>query len=178
MKKTFGFAAKFGALCLLLLCLFSTVSCSGDVETPDGMQLCSDKSLEYYFFVPTSWVVNTQSGSTSAYYSLDDPASVSVTSYSPEESMNVPGYFALCEEEYQSEFKNYVFISETKTIVSDSDAYEYVYTADFSGVTYKFNQTMFVYGGRIYTMTYTATADSYDNHLEAFASMKAEFTFR
>ena len=173
------FAVKVSALLLLLLITFSAVSCSAvGIKTPDGMRLCSDESLEYCFFVPTGWILNTQSGSTSAYYSLDDPASVSVTAYSPEVSLDIDGYWDLCEAEYEKEFKNYAFLSEEATTVAEKNAKEYVYTADFSEKTYKFSQTIFVHNSMFYVITYTALEDNFDAHLADVAEMKAEFLFR
>lgn len=176
MKKTI---LRIGALLLLLIASLSAVSCSGGVEVPDGMQLCSQDHLEYYFFVPTSWVNNTVSGSTSAYYSLEgDRASVLVTSYLPEDALDIAGYWDICEQEYEQTFDNYAFVSETATTVSDLNATEFVYTADLAGESYKYSQTIFVYGGRFYTITYTAIPENYDAHLAELAQMKANFTFR
>ncbi len=165
-----------------VLCL-SAVSCQNKVDVPDGMQLCSEDHLEYYFFVPTSWVDNTVSGSTSAFVTSNGKhvVSVLVTSYVPEEALDIAGYWDICEEEYVKVFDNFVLISPaegTETTVSDMNATEFVYTADLAGESYKYNQTIFVHNGRFYTITYTATPDSYDTYLSDLAAMKANFTFR
>jgi hypothetical protein len=165
-------------LSLLVLLTLSAVSCNNDIEVPEGMQLCSDDSLEYLFFVPAAWIVNTQSGTTSATRSLSDPASVTVTLYTPETSLDIDGYWDLCEEEYKAEFKNYVFVSETETTVAGLKAKEYVYTADFSGETYKFSQTIFIERSKFYVITYTAKADSFDKYLTDLKQMKDEMKFR
>lgn len=167
------------ALVLLAVLTLSAVSCADNkIEVPEGMQLCSDESLEYLFFVPAAWIVNTQSGTTSAFRSLDDPASVTVTAYSPEEALDVDGYWDECEEEYKSEFRNYTFVSETETEVAGLKAMEYVYTADFAGETYKFSQTVFIERSMFYIITYTATAKSFDTYLADVKQMKQEMKFR
>jgi hypothetical protein len=175
---------RLAAIVLLLLCTLTAVSCSSDeVEIPDGMQLATT-APEYYFFVPTSWIVNTGSGTSSAYYSMDDmtTVSISVTSYSPTESLDIDGYWDMCEEEYRAEFKNYSFISKENTTVSSANgaknAIAFTYTADFSGKTYKFTQIIFTNGDMFYTMTYTALSDQYDAHLEDLSKMKSEFVLR
>ena len=175
---------RLAALALLLLCTLTCVSCSSDeVEIPDGMQLAT-AAPEYYFFVPSSWIVNTSSGTSSAYYSMDDKTtvSVSVTSFSPTESLDIDGYWDKCEAEYRTEFKNYTFILEEATTVSSStspkNAKSYTYSADFSGKSYKFTQVIFTNGDMFYTITYTALTEQYDAHLEELAKMKAEFVLR
>ena len=174
---------RIAALCLLTVLALSAVSCSGNkVDVPDGMQLCSDDSLEYCFFVPAGWIVNDQSGTTSAYREIDannNPvASVTMTTYSPIERLDLEGYWDLCEESYKSEFKNYSFVSEDDATVAELNAKTYVYTADFSGVTYKFNQTVFIERSRFYIITYTAQSDAYETYLSDLAAMKAEVYFR
>ena len=175
-------ALRASALLLLLVLSLSTIACQSGVDVPDGMQLCSQDHLEYYFFVPTNWVDNTVSGSTSAYYSSgDDRVSVLVSSYLPEEALDVAGYWDLCEKDYKSALANYTLLSPadgTVTQVGGLDAYEFVFTGELSGVAYKYSQTIFVSGGRFYTITYTAVPDSYELHLEELALMKTHFTFR
>lgn len=175
---------RLTAVLLLLLLSVSLVSCSNsELEIPDGMQLATE-APEYYFFVPMSWIVNTGSGTSSAYYSLNDQTtvSVSVTSYSPEESMDIDGYWDMCEEEYKKEFRNYTFIAEEATTVSSAtearNAKSFTYSADFSGKTYKFSQIIFTNGSMFYIMTYTALTENYDTHLQELAKMKAEFVLR
>ena len=170
---------RIGAVILLLLTMLSIVSCNGsDIEVPEGMQLCSDESLEYCFFVPAGWVVNSSSGTTGAYRALNIPVSVTVTLYSPETALNIDGYWDICEEGYKDEFKNYKFISETPTTVAKLNAMDYVYEADFSGKTYRFCQTVFIERSRFYIITYTAEAEHYETYLSDLAQMKAEMIFR
>ena len=170
-------------LALLTLLLLSAVSCkSNGIEIPKGMQLCSSEKLEYCFFVPAGWIVNDQSGTTSAYREIDENnnpvASVTMTTYSPIERLDLEGYWDLCEESYKSEFKNYALVSEDDATVAELNAKTYVYTADFSGVTYKFNQTVFIERSRFYIITYTAQSDAYETYLSDLAAMKAEVYFR
>lgn len=179
MKKTI---LRASALLILLVTCLSAVSCQNKVDVPDGMQLCSMDHLEYYFFVPTSWVDNTVSGSTSAYYTKDgDRVSVLVSSYVPSEPLDIAGYWDLCEKDYKSTLTNYTLISPaggTETTVSDIAAYEFVFTAELMGEAYKYSQTVFLKDSRFYTITYTALPDSYDLHLAELALMKTHFTFR
>ncbi len=171
---------------LLLLLLFtlslSAVSCKNKVDVPDGMQLCSEDHLEYYFFVPTSWVDNTVSGSTSAYYTKgEDRVSVLVSSYVPTEALDVAGYWDLCEKEYKETLQNYTLVSPadgSETLVADIKAREFVFVAELAGEAYKYSQTVFLKEGRFYTITYTALVNSYDTHLAELALMKTHFTFR
>lgn len=169
------------AAALLLILMISAVSCSSqNVEVPDGMQLASSTDREYFFFVPTGWINNSMSGTSSAYYSLDDRTTVSVhvTSYSPTESSDIAGYWKSCEDEYKTEFKSYAFIGEEATTVSDRNAKAYTYSAEFSGETYRFRQVIFTHDNMFYSITYTALEDHFDAHLEDLALIQKEFRFR
>ena len=39
-----------------------------DKKTPDGMKIASADKLEYVMYVPTSWICNSESGASEAYY--------------------------------------------------------------------------------------------------------------
>ena len=178
MKNTLR---RSGAIALLLLLLLSAASCSS-LDPPDGMQLCSKDTLEYVFFVPNSWSVNAKTDATSAFISLGSDnkpkASVSVTSYGADVELDLDGYWDICEEEYRKEFKSFTFIAESATVVAGKNAKEFVYTADFSGVTYKFSQTVFIDRGMFYIITYTARPDNYDAFRADLDAMRNAFTFR
>ena len=180
MKNTLR---NFGAIAVLLLLLLSAVSCSSSpLDPPEGMQLCSKDTLEYVFFVPNSWSVNAKTDATSAFISLGSDnkpmASVSVTSYASEIELDLDGYWDICEDEYRKEFKNFTVIAEAATVVAGKNAKDFIYTADFSGVTYKFSQTVFIDRGMFYIITYTARLDSYDTFHADLEAMKGAFTFR
>jgi len=182
-KTTHRISAKFLTISLLVLLLLSAVSCASNaLEPPEGMQLCSKDTLEYVFFVPNSWSVNAKTDATSAFISLGSDnkpaASVTVTSYTPEAELDLDGYWDICEEEYRKEFKNYTFIAEAATLVAEKNAKEFIYTADFSEVTYKFSQTVFINQGMFYVITYTARPDTYDTFRAHLDQMKSAFAFR
>ena len=54
----------------------------------------------------------------------------------------------------------------------------YVYTATIGGDDYKFLQAIVGSNGIFYNLTYTATPELYDSHVEEVMSVIEAFTFR
>ena len=66
-------------LCVLLaLCLLAggLTACSGQSEIPDGYQYATCAGEYFRLFVPTQWTVNTESGVSGAYLSIDTSVSM------------------------------------------------------------------------------------------------------
>ncbi|MBO5938526.1 MAG: hypothetical protein J6Q82_03390 [Clostridia bacterium] len=149
-----------------------------DNKTPDGMKIASADHLEYRLYVPKTWICDPESGRSEAYYPESEKSNVSLTSYSPSESISVKDYFADCEEEYKTVLPEYERLSEEETTVADRLAYSFVYRTVVDGVEFKMMQTVFTYNEIIYSLTYTAIADSFDTHLEDVEAMLSAFRFR
>lgn len=149
-----------------------------DKKTPDGMKIASADHLEYRLYVPKTWVCDPESGRSEAYYPESQKSNISLTSYSPAESISVQDYFAKCEEEYKTALPEYQRISETETRVADRLAYSYVYTTVVEGVEFTLMQTVFTYNEMMYSLTYTAMSDTFDIHLEDVEAILSAFRFR
>ncbi len=149
-----------------------------DKKTPDGMKIASDDHLEYRLYVPKTWICDPESGRSEAYYPESEKSNVSLTSYSPTESISVQDYFADCEEEYKAVLPEYERLSEEETTVADRLAYSYTYRTVVEGVEFKMMQTVFTYNEIIYSLTYTAISDTFDTHLEDVEAMLSAFRFR
>ena len=73
-----------------------------DKHTPDSMKIASSDNVEYVMYVPTSWICNSESGMSEAYFDESGRPNVTVTSYSYDESVLTPEqYFEKCEDEYE-----------------------------------------------------------------------------
>ena len=149
-----------------------------DKKTPEGMKIASFDNAEYVFYVPKSWVCNSEHKLSYAYYPESARPNVSVVSYAPEAEMTAKEYFEACEEIYRTDISGYERLSESKTEMSGKEAISYEYKAVYGNAEYKIRQTVAVYGGLVYSMTYTALADSYDAHLADVDAMLAAFRFR
>lgn len=170
MKKIF--------VILLVLVLF-TGCASQDPSVPDKMQLASRADVAYCLYVPKTWNVNLDSGVSSAFYSSDDPANISVMSYMPEgESMSIDDYWKFSEETYQTSFDNYTFVSSETTLLGGRKAGKYIFTATVGGVESKLMQIIAAYNQMFYVFTYTASPETFDSHLEEVQNIADHFVFR
>ena len=149
-----------------------------DKKTPEGMKIASNDTVEYRLYVPKSWVCNSESGRSEAYYPESGRTNVTVTSYSPDQSMSAADYIARCEESYAKNIKGYGLISKEDTTVAERKAVAITYSANYDGVEYKLKQFSFVYGEMVYSIIYTATADNFELHTDDLAKIISEFTFR
>lgn len=155
-----------------------------DKHTPEGMKLASG-DIQYSFYVPASWVTNLSDGFSSAYYPESGRPNVSVTVYSSSETMDVEGYFELCESDYEKTLSEYKFISSERVLVSDAskirkdadgyNATSFIYGAVYGTTEIRIMQTVFIYGDLFYSITYTAHADRFDAHLDDVKAMLGEF---
>ena len=149
-----------------------------DKNTPAGMKIASFDNAEYMFYVPKTWVCNSADKLSYAYYPESGSPNVSVVSYAPENEMTAKEYFEACEEIYKTDISGYERISESNITLSGKDAVSYEYKAVYGSAEYKIRQTVAVYGSLIYSVTYTALADSYDAHIADVDAMIAAFSFR
>lgn len=166
------------AVALILSALALTSCGAPDADVPKDMQLASLDGVEYALFVPESWTVNKNSGVSGAYVSAYDKSNVSLISYLPTEAMTTEQYWEKCAASYAAEFDNYALVESGSTTMGGMAVPYYVYTATVGGENYKFLQAIAGNGGMFYNLTYTATADNYDLHIEAVMKIIEEFTFR
>lgn len=149
-----------------------------DKKTPDGMKIASEDQLEYRFYVPKTWICNSESGKSEAYYPESEKSNVTVTSYSPSEEMSTEEYIELCKETYAQSISGYNLVETKDTYVNEKKAIEMIFEANYDGIDFKIRQVSLLYGRMIYSITYTATAERYNDHADDVDKMIAEFTFR
>lgn len=151
-----------------------------DKNTPDGFQIASSDQVEYRFYVPTSWICDAESGASEAYYPESGRPNVTLTSYAPTVSTDIKGYFLSCEETYKTTLPGYSRpdAEPVSRTVADRTAYSYTYYVTVDGNNLSIMQTLFVYNDMIYSLTYTARAESFALHLDDVNAMLDVFTFR
>ena len=184
------------AICFLaVLMVFSLVSCGGDDTVPSGYKRASDPSVcEYELFVPDTWITTsgTPTNFTSATVAPGDKCNVSVMAVESVTAETVGDYWKEQQAEYEALLGAITVVEEGGKVTLGSgdktvNGHRYVFTAKYTkGETvtdYKFMQIFFLKtgvlsGSSLYVFTYTATADHYDNHLEAVSGILSNFAFK
>ena len=150
-----------------------------DDKTPEGMKIASSDNVEYRFYVPKTWVCNSEALRSEAYFPESGTPNVTITSFADSEIDTVEKYFALAEAEYKKTISGYELISkEDAGIVGNRKATSYTYRSVYDGVEFRIRQTMFVFASTVYSITYTALADSFDAHIDDVNKMLEAFEFR
>lgn len=153
-----------------------------DDEAPalNGMKIASGKDVKYRLYVPEDWVID-QNQTVYAAYDPDDRVSVSVVPYLPEDAeMSVGEYFELCSKMMTNTAgDDFVILSQgDKVDLGGRQATVYVYTYRVGETVYQYKQVIAAYGSMIYCLTYTATPESFDAHLEELNDIIEAFDFK
>ena len=151
-----------------------------DPTVPDGMKLASDPELATYtFFVPDSWSIDTQNASTRAYVSGTDRSFIMVMSGDLQHTdSTVDSWWESGLDELKALYQNFeLSVEGEETKLDGADARKYVYSGDFGGTSFKYTQVAAVKGGVIYIITYGATADKWDSHVDEVNKMIGNFRF-
>lgn len=152
--------------------------CVTDKKTPDGMKIASADNLEYRLYVPMSWICDSESARSEAYYPESGRPNISVTSYSPDNDMTAQQYFEACEKQYKETLPQYALLGTAERTVANKSAISYTYKATYGTTNVKIMQTVLVYSGLVYSITYTALEDSFDAHMEDVNTILDSFIFR
>ncbi len=149
-----------------------------DKKTPDGMKIASAKNDAHRLYVPKSWICDSESGKSEAYYPESGKPNVTVTIYVPDESTSLEDYFATCEARYAESLSGYERLSATERRVAGKRAMSYTYRASYDGLQFRIMQTVFADSYAMYSVTYTALDDRFDAHLADVETMLNVFTFQ
>ena len=149
-----------------------------DKKTPEGMKIASSNNLEYRLYVPVDgWTCDSESGKAEAFAA--DKSSVTVTSYSPSTTMTAREYWSMAEGEYKTSFgEKYEYVGEVERVVAERDAISYTYVVSYGGERVKIMQTVLVYNGVVYSITYSALEGNFDAHTADVSLMLDAFIFR
>lgn len=150
-----------------------------DKHTPEGLKKASDDDVQYACYVPKSWVTDLSDKMTYAYYPESGKPNVTVTSYSPSNDITAEQYFTECEDEYKKTLVGYTRTDDPQSrVVGGRNALSYTYSVTYGESEYKIMQTVLIYNGLAYSITYTARAESFDAHLEDVETILDNFRFR
>ena len=142
------------------------------------MKIASSNNLEYRLYVPAdSWICDSNSGKSEAYTA--DNSSVTVTSYSPSTTMTAREYWSMAEGEYKKAFSDkYEYVGERERVVAEREAVSCTYVVNYGGERIKIMQTVLVYNGVVYSITYSALESNFDTHTADVNRMLDVFIFR
>ena len=150
-----------------------------DKYTPEGMKKASDDDVQYACYVPKEWVTDLNDKLTYAYYPESGRPNITVTSFSPSADITAEQYFSECEMEYKKNISGYELLGAAASrVVAGRDALSYQYKAIYGGSEYRIMQTVLIYNGLAYSITYTARAEAYDAHLADVELILNNFRFR
>ncbi len=152
-----------------------------DKKTPDGMKIASSSQREYVFYVPADWACNTENKMSEAHYPSSTKPNVTVTSFTPDGDIDAREYFLQCEELYKKaeNLSSYSRTDEpTERVVGGRNALSYIYSASYGEAKFKIMQTVFIYNGMAYSITYTALDSDFDTFMPAVESILSAFRFR
>ena len=176
---------KIIALCLSLIICLSFAACGekNDIDVPMGMMLASNPDVpEYVLMVPNDWTIETSTGTTTAYYKDNLSGSVlatfSATFNMIGDGVTLENYFDTYKTEFASVFGAPENVEINDSLLDGKPAKEYIYTAKFGNDEYKFWQVICFHEGIIYTLTYSATAQYFDNYAEDMSLILGNFYFK
>ena len=163
-------------ICIAAVMLISLAACAQS-DVPDGYQLVACEGDEFRLYVPTQWVVNTTSGTTSAYYTSDAEMGVTVTLADDAKGLTLEEYWGVCDAKYRTDLQEYSYDGNVKRIVMGGKAAEArFFTAKLTrfndtlneSVTkdYKLLQVNVQNNGDTYVFIYSAPIDQFDSQLE------------
>ena len=148
-----------------------------DANAPDGMQIASGNTADYFFYVPDDWSVN-QTHSVDAA-TAPDGSFVSVVPYMPSGEISVKEYFAQSEELMKTTSGGqYTRLSEKEITIGGGKALQYEYEYTVAGVTYRYLQVVVGYKTMIYNLTYTSLPQNFEANRADVEAIIAAFTFR
>ena len=150
------------------------------IEVPDGYTLISNKFVDYYFFVPSTWSPAVNTGMSAAYVSADKGVTANVIAFNTT-YMNLEDYWISYETDLIATFGEVRYLSETKYTASKLgglDARCYSYEITQNGVSYRYDQHLVIYGGYVYIVTFSAESADFGGYASDFNGMLSNFKFK
>lgn len=153
-------------------------SCSNEKTAPEGMKKASGEAAAYTFYIPEEWNIDLQTGATTAHFSAEDTSNISVMAWELESpDQTIDDWWEVNLADLETAFTDFKEESSETTTLDGAAAKKYIYTATLGSIEKKYMQTAAVNKGAVYVITYSASADVYDEHLNDVASMLEHFSF-
>ena len=165
-----------------------------ELDAPANMKLASVAAVDYYLYVPDSWIICSQDGITAAYASVIDSSNVSCARY----ALTNEAVFENVNEDEKAEItyaKNYwtdyvsqlgsvlpgfnMLAGPTPVVLDGRAAVKCTYSATLSQKNYKYDMVICI-KDRLYAyiLTFTAEEANYEADSAIFEKITAEFRFQ
>lgn len=178
-------------ICLLLLSAICICLLSCGDGAPRGMERIdelpqyAENTVDYTLYVPESWSVTMANGAVAAICSKDDPASVSMTSYSLSGSTSVANEWDKLRKQTEAISSAFELISEPDyeneasgiATVGGVKAGLYEYKAVIADINSRYLQALFIKNGILYVFTYCAQENTFELHRAEAEAMLAVLSF-
>lgn len=189
---------RYAAAALAVLLLLAALpACSGESEVPKGYQYATCAGEYFRLFVPTQWTVNTGSGVSGAYITIDTTVTMRQVVFTPEDASTdseetVSGTdggdsgaggntLEAFRQAYVREIGALHDYAETDPpLATTVDGYRAIllrYTARIAGTVYRFRQVLCKVEGRFYVYSYSAPADRFDTYADIAEEIQEEIRF-
>ena len=170
---------------LMLATAFTFSACTKETmggHTP-GMAVFDSKAVEYKFEYPATWQTQMNEGMVCLYVSSNDPSNVSIATFGLGEQFTDLENYITSEEagfmtQWNAVFGETDFGTPTDVKMGGMDAKKYVYEVTVSDITYKYMQVFALGNGNVYTLTYAARTELFDEHLPKAEHIISTFQFK
>ena len=176
------FAVSILLVCVILVSVFNTGCAASNSDIPDGMKLASVDGAEFCLYVPTSWMLNTESSMSGAYYSISQKTVVYADVYTDDGCETIEQFWEKISARYDAEYKDFKNDVEggsgEAATLGDKNAKKYVFSATIDGDDYKIAQYIAQNEGKFFVFTYSAETETYEQHLKTVEKMAKVFSFK
>lgn len=155
---------------------------------PEGMRPINEGEEKAILYVPDNWQVDTSTGIPTAYYSTNDMTMITLVTVKADvlAGRTIPDYWASYKETFSSSVKDFTVIKENETdpdyttrLISERSTYVFDFSATVTGLKYKFRQALLTHPltGDLLIITYSSTAEGFDQHIDDLGTVYNNFTF-
>lgn len=153
-----------------------------EIEIPDGMQLISNKAVDYIMFVPSDWCISVNTGVSAAYVSSEDKTSVSAVAFDTDYT-SLDDFWNSYSEDIVNTFGNIEYTdTDNKYAEVTIDGYQSARCYNFSvtarGVEYRYSENVLLRDGYIYIITFCSEASMFESHISEFDLIISNFSFK
>lgn len=150
------------------------------VDVPEGYTLISNKFVDYYFFIPSTWTPSVNTGMSAAVASADERVSANVVAFSTDHT-SLDGYWEGYEADLKATFGDIVYTSEAKYTdgtLGGLASRVYSYKITQGGTEYLYEQHAVIYGGYVYMLTFCCESSLYGTYSADLSGMLSNFRFK
>jgi len=163
---------------LLIFTLLALCSCSVLPKAKNGMKSVTNNAVDFRFECPADWET-TRNDAMITVKAPKDNSNISITSFDLGKSNQaVNEYFDSYKKAFTSAFGKMNVLSDEETKLDSVPARKITYTNTLVDDKYKSDMLVCIRNGVVYTITYTATPDTYDTNHKAFNHVKNTFIFK